>query len=366
MQLNLSREALLEPLQKVLGVIERKQTMPILANVLLVAEGEQMTITATDLEIELVATRQLAEPQQAKITLPAQKLAEICKNLPDGAQITLLSDDKDKITVKSGRSRFKLSSLPAEQYPDSNAMHASSSFSISQAQLRQVMEKTEFAMAQQDVRFYLNGLLLELTANSIRTVATDGHRLALAEIAASTQLGENQQVLVPSKGVRELLRMLQDSDDMATVSLDSRQIRVDMGNVCFTGKLIDGAFPDYQRAMPIGCDKKISLNKNDFKQALIRTAILSNEKFKGVRLKIAANMLSMQANNPEQEEAEEQIAIDYHGEEIEVSFNIKYMLDVLNVLDGDDFELEFKDSGNPCKVQQFNPDCSYVIMPMRI
>lgn len=366
MKLNLSREALLEPLQKVVGAIERKQTMPILANVLIHSSQNKLSITATDLEIELIANRDLDVAQDGILTLPGQKLLEICKNLPDAASITIEQASADKVNIHSGRSRFKLSSLPAEQFPVLNNMQVLSSFSIKQSELRKVIEKTEFAMAQQDVRFYLNGLMLELSDTTIRTVATDGHRLALAQIDTGVNLGEKRQILIPSKGVRELMRMLNDSDEIAMISIDNKQICVDMGKLRFTCKLIDSTFPDYQRVMPIACDKKISLDKAELKQALVRTSILSNEKFKGVRLKISHNVLSMQTNNPEQEEAEEQIVIDYTGESMEISFNIKYILDVIGAIDSDQIELELKDSASSCRVQQQNPQCSYVIMPMRI
>ncbi len=366
MKLNLSREALLSPLEKVIGAVERKQTMPALANVLIKAAGGNVTLTATDMEIELVASSVMPIDQEGSITLPARKLLDICKNLPNDATISLLIDG-DKATLSSGRSRFKLSTLPAADFPVVDDIQATARFSIAQATLHKVIEKTAFAMAQQDVRYYLNGLMLELSGSQVRAVATDGHRMALCETEAGIQIEEDRQVIIPRKGVLELVRMLGTTDDNAVISLSSNHIRVEMGSLRFTSKLIDGRFPDYQRVMPVGGDKIITTDKQDFRLALTRTSILSNEKYKGVRLSAEGQVLSIQTHNPEQEEAEEELEVEYSGEKIEIGFNVNYMLDVLNVLEEDAVTIELKDSNSSCLVQEVGTTTAkYVIMPMRL
>lgn len=366
MKLNLSREALLIPLQKVIGAVERKQTMPALSNVLIKANDNVVSITATDLEIELVATYNVDVAQNGNITLPARKLFDICKNLPDGAELRLAVDD-NKATLASGRSRFKLSTLPASDFPALDDISVISSFTVPQSLLKTLIEKTGFAMAQQDVRYYLNGLMLELSGSRIRSVATDGHRLALSETEAGIDVPESRQVIIPRKGVLELQRMLDSNDDDAQISLSNNHIRVDLGDLVFTSKLIDGRFPDYQRVMPVGGDKIITADKEDFRLALTRTAILSNEKYKGVRLSANNSVLSIQTNNPEQEEAEEELEVQYGGEQIEIGFNVNYMLDVLNVLNLDTVTMELKDSNSSSLVQESGSiSTKYVIMPMRL
>lgn len=367
MKLNLSREALLSPLQKVIGAVERKQTMPILSNVLIKAQNGELNITATDLEIELIAKSNIDIIEEGAVTLPAKKLYDICKNLPDGADVSLTVNDGDKATIASGRSRFKLSVLPANDFPSLDDINVTHSFSMPQVTLRKVIEKTAFAMAQQDVRYYLNGLMVELSSNTVRAVATDGHRLALSETEAEIQVSEPKQVIIPRKGVLELVKMLNDEDQDVVISLSNNHIRVDMLGIQFTSKLIDGRFPDYQRVIPTDGDKVVSTEKQEFRLALTRTAILSNEKYKGVRLALNGNTLSIQTHNPEQEEAEEELQVDYAGEAIEIGFNVNYMLDVLNVLQEDTITIEFKDSKSSCLLQEKGAQTSkYVVMPMRL
>ena len=366
MKLNISREILLIPLQQIIGVVERKQTIPTLSNVLIKAHAGNITITATDLEIELISNNVIPVDEDGVITLPARKLLDICKNLPNDANIILIVDG-NKATISTGRSRFKLSTLPAIDFPALEDIKINFSFIISQAILRKVIEKTAFAMAQQDVRYYLNGLMLELSGNMVRSVATDGHRLALCETDIGINIPENRQVIIPRKGVLELIRLLDTTDIDATVSLSSNHIRVDMGSLRFTSKLIDGRFPDYQRVMPVNGDKVITTDKQDLRLALTRTSILSNEKYKGVRLSAEADILKIQTNNPEQEEAEEELEVQYNSDHIEIGFNVNYMLDVLNSIEEDAVTIELKDSNSSCLVQEIGDQTAkYVIMPMRL
>ncbi|EDY86966.1 DNA polymerase III, beta subunit [gamma proteobacterium HTCC5015] len=366
MKLHLSRESLLTPLQKVIGAVERKNTMPALGNVLIKAQGGEIQMTATDLEIELLAKSVLPVDQEGDITLPARKLLDICKNLPDGADITL-QVDAERATLSSGRSRFKLSTLPAADFPQLEAVQGVTQFTLPQSTLRKVIDKTSFAMAQQDVRYYLNGLMLELDGSTVRAVATDGHRLALCETDAGLDIGDKKQVIIPRKGVQELSRLLDDEERDAEVSLSNNHIQVDLGNLRFTSKLIDGRFPDYQRVMPANCDKVVSADKQDLKLALTRTSVLSNEKYKGVRLVADNGALTIQTNNPEQEEAEEQLEVQYQGENMEIGFNVNYMLDVLNNLTEELVTIALKDANSSCLVEEVGEQTAkYVIMPMRL
>ncbi|MGM0564843.1 MAG: DNA polymerase III subunit beta [Pseudomonadota bacterium] len=366
MKLNLSRESLLTPLQKVIGAVERKNTMPALGNVLIQAVGGEMQMTATDLETELVAKSVLPVDQEGEITLPGRKLLDICKNLPDGADISLLIEG-DRATLTSGRSRFKLATLPAADFPQIEKVEGTSSFTLPQSTLRKIIEKSAFAMAQQDVRYYLNGLMLELSGSIARAVATDGHRLALCEAEVGIDVPESRQVIIPRKGVQELSRLLDEEGGDANISLSSNHIQVDLGDLRFTSKLIDGRFPDYQRVMPANCDKVVSVDKLELKQALTRTSVLSNEKYKGVRLMVSGNALTIMTNNPDQEEAEEQLEVQYQGEDMEIGFNVNYMLDVLNNLSEDVVTIALKDANSSCLVEEVGEQTAkYVIMPMRL
>lgn len=384
MRLSISRDQLLKPLQQVAGVVERKHTMPILANVLLRVKQDEISFTGTDLEVELVATQKLNADQRAEIgeiTIPCRKLLDICKSLPSGANIDL-SLDEQKLVIKSGRSRFSLATLPARDFPSLEDDAGAFSLNISQRNLKRLIEKTSFAMAQQDVRYYLTGMLFEVSANQLRTVTTDGHRLALFDAVAEAETSEKIQVIVPRKGVQELHRLLSDDDSSLHLTFGNNHLQVTLpiitgkkkddeviieGLVSFTSKLIDGKFPDYQRVLPRGGDKIVLVSHEDCRQALQRAAILTNEKYKGVRFLLKNNELCIQANNPEQEEAREELAIEYNGDELEIAFNVQYLLDVLGVLEGTNTKLILSDSSASILVQETdNQDAVYVVMPMRL
>lgn len=366
MKLSFQREQILNPLQHVIGAVEKRQTMPILANVLLRSKDGVLQIIGTDLEIELLAQTEIECSEPVQITVPARKLLDICKNLPDSATIQA-SITEDRVTLTSGRSRFVLASLPAADFPALESIQPESSFSVSQKQLRSLVERTAFAMAQQDVRYYLNGLLLENREGTLRAVATDGHRLALADTETSSDLPEGKQVIIPRKGVLELQRLLGDSDENASVAFSSNHICVEWPGLRYTSKLIDGRFPDYERVMPSGGDKLVTADRQTLKQSLTRTSILSNEKYRGVRLVAEAGLLKIQTQNPDKEEAEEEVEVDYTGETIEVAFNVNYLLDVLNVLGSEQIQIVLKDANSSCMLRDQGSDQSkYVIMPMRL
>ena len=367
MHFTIQREALLKPLQLVAGVVERRQTLPVLSNVLLVVQGQQLSLTGTDLEVELVGRVQLEEPAEpGEITVSARKLMDICKSLPNDVLIDIKVDEQ-KLLVKAGRSRFTLSTLPANDFPTVEEGPGSLTCNLEQSKLRRLIERTSFAMAQQDVRYYLNGMLLEVSRNTLRAVSTDGHRLALCSMSAAIEQDERHQVIVPRKGILELARLLTDPEGMVSIVLGQHHIRATTGEFTFTSKLVDGKFPDYERVLPKGGDKLVIGDRQALREAFSRTAILSNEKYRGIRLQLAAGQLKIQANNPEQEEAEEEISVDYEGTSLEIGFNVSYLLDVLGVMTTEQVRLILSDSNSSALLQEAgNDDSSYVVMPMRL
>lgn len=367
MNFSVNRELLLKPLQQVAGVVERRQTLPVLSNVLIVVDGDCLSLTGTDLELELVARIQLGQIfEHFEITVPAKKLLDICKSLPEGCTIQFVVDDQ-KIQIKSGRSKFSLATLPAYEFPNLEDAVGQIGFSINQDYLKSLIDRTAFAMAQQDVRFYLNGMLFELATNQLKVVATDGHRLALCRADILCDLEAPVQAIVPRKGVLELAKLFCDVDADIRISLDSNHIRAETPELRFTSKLIDGKFPDYERVMPKNVDKDAFCDRNEARQCFSRVSILSNEKYRGVRVKFEPGCLTSVANNPEQEEAEETISVDYQGPELVVGFNIGYLLDVLNVVRSDSVRFQLADSSSSVLITDAQDDsASYVVMPMRL
>jgi DNA polymerase-3 subunit beta len=364
MKLNAARDVLLKPLQAVIGVVERRQTMPILSNVLLVAKGNELAVTATDLEVELVAQAEVSVEAGGEITVSGRKLLDICRALPEGADISI-SVSGEKLVVKSGRSKFSLATLPAAEFPTVDDIKSGQTIQVSQEILGRLIEKTHFSMAQQDVRYYLNGMLLETGGRYLRTVATDGHRLALCQAELDTALDE-QQVIVPRKGVLELQRLM-NGEGAVDIELGPNHIRIQLDGIRFTSKLIDGRFPEYERVIPKESANELTADRASFRAALQRTAILSNEKYRGIRLIIRDSGVVMQAHNPEQEEAEEELEVSYSGEDIEIGFNVNYLLDALGAVDGDEVTLSVLDGNSSCLIRRpGNDDGKFVVMPMRL
>ncbi len=365
MKFSAARDVLLKPLQAVIGVVERRQTMPILSNVLLVVKGNELAVTATDLEVELVAQTEVNVEADGEITVSGRKLLDICRALPEGSELDV-SLSGEKVSLRSGRSKFSLATLPAAEFPSVEDIKAGQTIRVDQDVLGRLIEKTHFSMAQQDVRYYLNGMLLETGGKHLRAVATDGHRLALCEADVGGSLDE-QQVIVPRKGVLELQRLL-GSDGSVDLELGPNHVRIQLQGIRFTSKLIDGRFPEYERVIPQDSSNELTADREALRGALQRTAILSNEKYRGIRLIIRDSGVVMQAaHNPEQEEAEEELEVEYSGEDIEIGFNVNYLLDALGAVDGDEVKMSVLDGNSSCLIRQPGSDDSkFVVMPMRL
>ena len=370
MKFSIARDALIKPLNLVAGVVERRQTLPILSNVLLALEDKTLSLTGTDLEVELIGRVELeAAGVDGEVTVPARKLVDICKSLPEGSTIEF-SLEAGKATVKAGRSRFTLSTLPAADFPAVEGGAGSVALSLDQSLVKQLIDSTAFAMAQQDVRYYLNGLFLEIMGGRLRVVATDGHRLALATGPALVEAADTG-VIIPRKGVLELSRLLDGSVPLE-LAIGTNHIRATNEQFTFTSKLVDGKFPDYERVIPKNADKSVIGERGELKQAFTRTAILSNEKYRGVRLKLSDNNLDITANNPEQEQAEEVVGVQYTGAELEIGFNVSYLLDVLSVLEQPQVRLSLSDEASSALLEnaeapsEGEPERLYVVMPMRL
>jgi len=365
MKFNINRDVLLPVLQTVSGVVDRRQTLPILSNLLFSFESGSMSVTATDMEVELIVTVDVDIDQTDELTVPARKLFDICRALPQESELQF-EVKNDRVLIKSGRSRFTLATLPAAEYPVIDITENSTSFKIKQKELEKLLSNTQFAMAQQDVRYYLNGLLLEITSNKLRAVATDGHRLALDETDISAELNENIQIIVPRKGITELARLLQDESEIE-IEVSANHIRIKNEGSCFTSKLIDGRFPDYKRVIPELSQTAVIADREELKSSLTRASILSNEKYRGVRIMLNSNSLRALAHNPEQEEAEEELEVQYEGEELEIGFNVSYLLDTLSIIKSEKVKLSVLDANSSCLIlPEDESNCQYVVMPMRL
>ena len=367
MKIIAKREQLLKPLQHIIRAIDERSRLPILANVMANAREGELVLTATDLEVELSARTELTVAEPGDGALPARKLLDILRALPEGADLSL-GVDGDKARLTCGRSRFSLATLPAADFPAGEDLPFAGSLQLPQRALKLLIERTHFAMASQDVRYYLNGLLLEGDGSTLRAVATDGHRLAYCEAPVECDpAGFQQQVIVPRKGVQELLRLLADVETPVSLRLSANHIQATVDDIRFSSKLIDGKFPDYQRVIPREGERAVIADRLALRAALTRAAILSSEQYRGVRLSAENWLLRVQAHNPEQEEAEEDIEVNYNGEALEIGFNVTYLVDALGALPGELVKLSFTDASSSCLVQE--PDggnSKYVIMPMRL
>lgn len=366
MNIQISRGGLLQALQSVIGVVERRQSLPILGNVLLSVEDDLLRVCATDLEIQIECSVQVQNLSPGKITAPARKLYDICRGLPEGADLKLQVED-GRLSLRSGRSRFVLSTLDADEFPSLNDGRETSEVRLSNEILKNLIQRTQFAMAQQDVRYYLNGLLLEFKPGRLRAVATDGHRLALSEHELEHGLETDSQLILPRKTVLELMRLLENSENEAVLKLSAGQLQVELEQLRITSKLVDGRFPDYERVIPTGADRQVNADRLRVRAALSRAAILSNEKFRGVRLRMENGEMHIQTQNPEQEEAQEDLEIDYNGEPLEIGFNVNYLLDALDAIDDEHFRMELRGpDSSGLLFGPTQPQNRFVVMPMRL
>ena len=366
MKFTVSRDVLLRPLQQVAGVVERRQTLPVLSNVLLEVDGDQLAMTGTDLEVEMVARVAVAGSDAGAITVPARKLVDIVRELPDGAELELALKDQ-RVEIRSGRFRSTLSTLPAADFPTIDKGDTDLAIPVPATALKSLIDQTGFAMAQQDVRYFLNGMLLEIGDGHVRSVATDGHRLAMSTLEHEAGSGAPRQVIVPRKGILELQRLLGELDGDVQLALGGNHMAATSADFWMTSKLVDGRFPDYERVVPRNGDKVISADKAELRQALNRTAILSNEKFRGIRVSFSPGNIQLSANNPEQEEAEETVSVEYDGAELEVGFNVSYLQDVLGVVSGERVKITVHDANSSALVEDpANENALYVVMPMKL
>ncbi|MAD57430.1 MAG: DNA polymerase III subunit beta [Porticoccus sp.] len=365
MKFKISREDLLQPLQLVVGVVERRQTLPILSNVLIVVKDDLLSMTGTDLEVEIVGHVKLKESEtEGEITVPARKLMDICRSLPESKEITFNEQD-GKVQITCGRSRFMLLSLPAKEFPSIDEQGTGTSFIIDNIEINKLIAGTSFSMAQQDVRYYLNGMLLELDNNRVRAVATDGHRLAMMDSAKIELDSENVQAIIPRKAVMELSRLLPDNGE-AAISISDNYMKVVSTGFRFTTKLIDGAYPDYDQVIPKDGDKKMLGMRSELLSGFSRAAILSNEKYRGVKLLVKKGLLTLEANN-QQDEAREEVIVKYECDDLELGFNVSYIIDILNILTGEETCFTFSNAGSSVLIEDLAaPNSVYVVMPMRL
>lgn len=369
------RDALLRPLQMVSGIVERRHTLPILSNVLIQKRASQVSLVSTDIEMQITSHSEMgAGPDELATTVSARKLLDILRALPNDNEVTLSLANR-KLSIAQGKSRFHLQTLAAEEFPTvSSAAEYPARVRLMQKQLKQLLHLVHFAMAQQDIRYYLNGLLLVIEGNQLKAVATDGHRLAYSALLADENNGihidtqtERLEVIVPRKAIMELQKLLADSEDGVEIELAANQVRFKLGSIEILSKLIEGKFPDYQRVIPKAHTKHLPMHREVLLGALQRAAILTTDKFKGVRLSLSENTLKISATNAEQEEAQEELEIDYAGEMLDIGFNVQYLLDVLANLKSSDIVVSLHDSTSSALITTpTDPEFRYVVMPMRI
>lgn len=369
MRFTIQREAFLKALRAVAGVVERRQaqTSPILSHVLLRVTDQRIILTATDQEVELVADAELEGcEEKGEITIPFRKLMDLCRALPEGVLLSVV-EEQDRILIRAGRSRFTLSTLPAADFPSLSPNALDLKFVVSKKMLRQLIDNTAFAMAEQDVRYYLNGMLLEVKAGELFAVAADGHRLAISSTRIQVENTGQLRIIVPRKGVLELQRILDEVDEEISLVIGTHHLRVIMPDISMTTKLLEGKFPDYERIIPRGGNKIVIVARHMLKEAFQRAAALFSDKFRGIRLHLSSGRLRILAINTEQEEVEEDLEIEYQGEALEIGFNVKYLIDFLSVIQTEGVQFTFSDANNSARVEAVGGAGSvYVIMPMRI
>jgi DNA polymerase-3 subunit beta len=367
MKLKLQRDEALPPLNLVTGVVERRQTLPILANVLLESSNGTLRLIGTDLEVEILIEVAAENAEAGTTTVNARKLLDICRALPNGAMLQI-SQTEDRLKIQSGHSRFNLQSLPAQDFPRlDEGEHWEERIKLTEKQLRNLLEKTAFSMAQQDVRYFLNGVLLELNGAELAAVATDGHRLARSHTSLSAAVDNPRQAIVPRKAVHELGRFLRDTEESITLEMNPSHLRFSRPGAVLTTKIIDGKFPDYRSVMTQNLTQTVITERSELYDVLARAAVLTNEKYRGVRLELDQGSAKVVAHNPDQEEARDEIAVEYSGEAIEIGFNVTYLMEALRALTETKVEIRVQDGNSGCLLQSPGDETTqYLIMPMRL
>jgi len=366
MKLNIDRDVLIKPLGQISNIVERRQTLPILANVHLKKTGDSLVLTGTDLEVEVRCQLDGVNGDDGETTVTARKLFDICRSLPENAKLAIKTKG-DLMDITSGNSHFSLQTRTASEFPHLETLKWDETVSVEQNKLRKLIEHTSFSMANQDVRYYLNGLLIERGNGLLRAVATDGHRLAMSELDIASKSKKEKQAIVPRKAVVELGRLLSDKDDKVDVTFNDNHMQVTVENITFTSKLIDGRFPDYKAVMAPELDKKVTVNRAELLDMLTRTAILTNEKYRGIRINVSKDLIQVSASNPEKEEASDEMGAQYGDEAVEIGFNVGYLIDALRALPGDEVILSLKDPDSSCTMHEPEKDRTvYLIMPMRL
>ena len=366
MQIKINREVLLKPLTNVSSIVERRHTLPILSNLLLEAKNNNIQLTATDLEMQISLNIESKFNGELSTTISAKKLLDICRSLPEAVDIDMASTDS-RITVKAGKSRFNLQTLPAADYPVMTKQATSNiSLQISQNSLKKLLKQVEFAMAQQDIRYYLNGLLLEVNENKLNIVGTDGHRLSFTSTTLNKTY-EKTEVILPRKTIVELIKLLNDSENEVNIEFSAGQVNFTFDEIRLISKVIDGKFPDYHRVIPVGHQNTFSVSRIEVLTAMQRASILSNEKYRGIRMVLSNNNLKLISTNTEQEEAEEELEIAYAKDGLDIGFNVTYLIDVLNNVNDETINFSFADANSSCLITVPNDEnYKYVVMPMRI
>ncbi|MDR2220172.1 MAG: DNA polymerase III subunit beta [Methylobacillus sp.] len=367
MNIKIDRDALLKPLSSVSGIVERRHTLPILTNLLLEAKQDTLMLTATDLEMQISLSTTAKPSADVATTVSASKLLDICRSLPEQSQITLEITD-NRMQIKTGKSRFNLQTLPAADYPlmAKGSGDTSLTLSLPQSQLKRLLRQVQYAMAQQDIRYYLNGLLFEVNGNRLSVVGTDGHRLSYTSTELP-QSHEKQELILPRKTVLELIKLLDDSDDEVIIEVSANQANFAFSGIRLISKVIDGKFPDYTRVIPTGYQNTFEVDRQSLHMAMQRASILSNEKYRGIRMVLGKDSLRLISSNSEQEEAEEEMEIAYGGDSLDIGFNVTYMIDVLTNVSTDSVIFSFNDANSSCLVTvPGDENYKYVVMPMRI
>ena len=362
-----NRDTLLRPLQIVSGIVERRHTLPILANILIRKEGEKVSFLSTDIEVQITTNANVGSGgETAATTVAARKLLDILRALPDTGEVSLTLSNK-RMTVQSGKSRFALQTLAAEEFPTvAQADHYNATVTLPQKTLKHLFNMVHFSMAQQDIRYYLNGLLLVLDGNNVIAVATDGHRLAFCQVETEHSF-ERQEVIIPRKTIIELQRLLEETDEPVQLEIANNQVKLSFADIELISKLVEGKFPDYTRVVPKGYKNDFTISRDQLLRSLQRAAIMTSDKFKGVRWVVTPGSLKISSTNADQEEAIEELEIDYGGDSVDIGFNVTYLLDVLNNLKGDNVNIALGDANSSALITvPENADFKYVVMPMRI